>query len=175
MSPNKIVADYLVEDTGARILKEGITDLVLKPLGISEVVGPPMAYFETGDGEQFHRYIYIAYRHGVAVDSESHRFNDDTRVLVLGRFKEFTPLFEAVMADLSQRLLPEKPLLWRREPIIEIERGFYKAYMRFVQVETQEHADMAAALANHHCPADADGNCNSASCPLHGKPTFVLP
>lgn len=169
MSPNKIVAKYLVEDTGTRILKEGITDLVLKPLGISEVVGPPMAYFETGDGEQFHRYIYIAYRHGVAVDSESHRFNGDTRVLILGRFKEFTPLFEAVMADLYQRLQPGKPLIWRREPIVEIECGFYKAYMRFVQVPTQEIADEAAALANHRCKGDSDDRCYDPACPHVGK------
>lgn len=153
--------------SGTRILTEGIREPMFKMLGIKDVIGPPMAYFETGTGPDGSRHIYVAYRYGTVTEEPVVGHNG---VNVPGRYKEFADLFTAVTNDLVKRLNPGKPLVWRTLPQVVRERGYLKAYFRFVQVDSQEQADEAVALVAHKtCPKDADGFCAATTCPLFGK------
>lgn len=115
----------------------------LKQLSVTEVIGPPMAYFDTGEGADRYRHVYEVFLYGVGPDFEGSR----DRHGIIGRYKDTGDLIGAVVQDLKKRLTPGQPLVWRLTPEVREEAGYLKAYLRYTQVPTLAMANEAVVLA----------------------------
>lgn len=102
---------------------------LLDELGIASGDGPPMAYFETGGARWIYRTIYIGCR-----DEALSGHVSVGREGLVGRFKTYDEMEAATLAYLRTILETGKPLVWRKLPGTEVEHGYVKGYMRFVQV-----------------------------------------
>lgn len=108
-----------------RILRDAF-DEICRAAKVYQGIGPPMAYFQT-PGENPHRFVYISFGMNGITPEGSPVASADT----------FAQVLSASIAAFRDWLKPNRTLVWRTKPEIELSPDGKKwaSYWRCVQLE----------------------------------------